>query len=139
MSATEKSLFKLLARSALAVAAFVGRILFLLFVIAVGGAGILFAKARLEYDLTYEDIASPILHYLALLSFTLVPVAILLMAISRTRETNMLMLAVITLLLAFALPPGMQWVGAGVVAAPVYLVGLYILVQRLRKPLASRQ
>jgi hypothetical protein len=134
MSATEKSLSKLLARSAIAVAAFVGRILFLLFVIVVGGAGILFAEVRLEYDLKYEGIASPILHYLALLSVTLVPVAILLTAISRTRETNVLTLAVSAMLLAFALLDG-----PGVIAIPVYLVGIYCLVQRLRKPLASRQ
>ena len=124
MATTETNLSAFLSGKALAIANFLGRLLFLLFVIAVGGAGIVFSSARLEYDLKYEEIASPILHYLALLSFSFLPAAALLTAVSKKRDTALAMIVVCTTLFAFSLPL--------LIAAPFYVACLYILAKRIR-------
>ena len=103
MTTTEKSLTDLLPSAAIPIAKFIGRLLFLLLVIAVCGAGIMFASARLEYDLKYEEIASPVLHYLALLSFTLLPAVMILTAVAKKRETALAMLVVCTVLLVVSI------------------------------------
>jgi hypothetical protein len=93
----------------------------------VGAAGILMASVMIEYDLKHEDLAAPLQHYLALLAFCLVPVAILLTGAVRTRQSIIGMLAALVLLTAFSLADWPQ----GVIALPVYLVGAFALIRRL--------
>lgn len=131
MAITEPNLSAFVLRTAIMVANFLGRLLFLLFVIAVGGAGIILASARFEYDLKYSEIASPLLYYLVLLSFSFVPAAMILTAVSKTRDTALAMMVVCATLLAFSIK--------GLIATPFYVAGLYILAKRLRALAVPRQ
>ena len=124
MATTKTSISAFLSRTAIVIANFLGRLLSLLVVIAVGGAGIIFASARFEYDLKYSEIASPILYYLALLSFSFVPAATILTAVSKTRGTALAMIFVCTTLLVFS------W--KYLIPIPAYVACLYVLAKRIR-------
>ena len=81
----------------------------------------------MEYDLKYEDFASPLLHYAGLLSFCLVPVAVLLGVIAKTQPTISVMLATFVALMGVA---AVNW---QIVALPFYLIGICVLGRRLWK------